>query len=109
MKPVRLPISFCHAVCPKCGLPTEFKSFKSGGMGGDFSTYIGSATGALYRLNREKIYYQKLSEDSLLAAAIAKEGSLRNTMEITCKICGEVFSAQHAGLDGEEFVDAYEL
>lgn len=80
------------------------------GAGGDFSTFVGVATGTIYRLDLGKVHYQKLPEASLLAEAEKKEGDLQRVPEeIRCKICGTVFSAQSAMIDGEEFVDAYEL
>ena len=90
-------------------MPTEFRMFESG-MGGDFATYLGAATGSIYRLDLGKIYYQKISLESLLKPAEMKEGSLRRfPEEITCKICGTVFTAQSIGVDSEEIIDAYEL
>jgi len=80
-------------------------------MGGDFSTYVGVATGAIYRLDLGKIHYLRLSKASLLSPAEKIEGTLRCIpAEIVCKICGTVFSA--AGpipICGEEYIDAYEL
>jgi hypothetical protein len=85
--------------------------FEPSSSGGDFSTYVGTATGTFYRLDLGKIHYQKLSKASLLAPAEKKEGSLRcATEEIRCKICGMVFSAQGPiGIDGDEVIEAYEL
>jgi hypothetical protein len=109
MKANQLPISLCHAICSKCGLPTEFRMFESGG-GGDFSTFVGAATGMIYRLDLGKIHYQKFSEASLLAEAEKKEGKLRRVPEeIRCKICGTVFSATRVGIDGEKIIEACEL
>ncbi len=80
------------------------------GAGGDFSTFVGATTGAIYRLDLGKVHYQKISEASLLADAQKKEGSLsRMPEEITCKICGTVFSASSIPIDGEEVIEAYEL
>lgn len=80
------------------------------GPGGDFSTFVGSATGSLYRLDLGKVYYQKIPELSLLAEAEKKEGKLtRVPEEIRCKICGTVFSACSISIDGEEMIEAYEL
>ena len=105
----RLPISLCHANCPKCGLPTEFKMFESG-LGGDYETYIGAESGAIYRLDLGKVHYQGLSRTSLLADALKKEGRLIHPpAEIHCKICGNIFSASSIPIDGEERLDAYEL
>ena len=39
MRKNRLLISICHANCPKCSLPVDFKMFESG-LGGDFETYV---------------------------------------------------------------------
>jgi hypothetical protein len=90
-------------------MPTEFKMFESG-VGGDFSTFVGAATGTLYRLDLAKVHYQKISEASLLAEAEKKEGMLsRVPEEIRCKICGTVFSARFIPIDGEEIIEAYEL
>lgn len=109
MKAARLPISLCHANCPKCGLPTEFRMFESG-VGGDFSTYVGVATGTVYRLDLAKVHHQGVSTASLLAEAEKKEGRLSPVPdEIRCKICGTVFSAHSIPIDGEEVVDAYDL
>ncbi len=83
--------------------------FESGG-GGDFSTFVGAATGNIYRLDLAKIHYQNISEASLLAEAEMKEGRLsRVPEEIKCKICGTVFSARSIQIDGEEIIEAYEL
>jgi hypothetical protein len=109
MKAARLPIALCHANCPQCGLPTEFKMFESG-PGGDFSTFIGAATGTIYRLDLGKVHYQKIPEVTLLAEAQKKEGRLsRMPEEIRCKICGTVFSARSIPVVGEEVIEAYEL
>jgi hypothetical protein len=80
------------------------------GPGGNFSTFVGVATGAIYRLNLGKVHYQKIPEASLLAEAEKKEGKLsRVPEEIRCKICGTVFSARSVPVDGEEIIEAYEL
>lgn len=83
--------------------------FESGG-GGDFSTFVGAATGTIYRLDLGKVHYQKIPESSLLAEADKKEGKLiRVPEEVRCKICGTVFSGHTIGVDGEEVIEAYEL
>ncbi len=80
------------------------------GVGGDFSTFVGAVTGTIYRLDLGKVHYQKIPEATLLAEAEKKEGKLsRMPEEITCKICGTVFSARSIPVDGEEIVEAYEL
>jgi hypothetical protein len=109
MKAARLPISLCHANCPKCGLPTEFKLFESG-AGGDFSTFVGASTGMLYRLDLGKVHYQNIPLASLLAEAEDREGKLQQIPEeLKCKICGTQFSPGYIPIDGEEITDAYEL
>jgi rubredoxin len=109
MTPSRLTISLCHANCPKCGLPTEFRMFESG-AGGDFATYIGARTGAPYRLDLGKVHYQGASLTKLLAPALEREGSLMKLPdEVRCKLCGNVFSAVSIPIDGEEVADTYEL
>ena len=80
------------------------------GPGGDFSTFVGAATGAVYRLELGKVHYQKIPEATLLAEAEKKEGRLVRVPEkIRCKICGTVFSARSISIDGEEIIEAYEL
>jgi len=80
------------------------------GVGGDFSTFVGAATGTIYRLDLAKVHFQNISESSLLAEAEKKEGRLRRLPEeIRCKICGTEFSARSVPIDGEEFIEAYEL
>lgn len=80
------------------------------GVGGDFSTFVGGATGKIYRLDLAKVHYQKIPESKLLAEAEQKEGKLsRVPEEIRCKICGTVFSARWIPIDGEEIIEAYEL
>ena len=109
MKAVRLPVSLCRANCPQCGLPTDFKVFESG-PGGDFSTFLGAATGTLYRLDLAKAYHLKIPESALLAEAEKNEGRLiRVPDELGCKICGTVFSARSILIDREEIVESYEL
>jgi hypothetical protein len=110
MKKVQLPILICHANCPDCKLPTEFKMFESG-SGGDFATYVGAKTKTMYRVDLGKVHYQGKQLDSLLAPAIKQEGTLaRIPGEVRCKLCGRIFSATGSiGGDGEEIVDAYEL
>lgn len=109
MQPARLLISLCHANCPTCSLPTEFQMFESG-PGGDFSTFVGAATGTIYRLDLWKVHVGKVPEASLLAEAEKKEGRLvRVPEELRCKICGTVFSARSMPIDGEEVIEAYEL
>jgi hypothetical protein len=110
MKLSRLPVLLTHARCAKCGLPTDFRIFESG-TGGDFSTFVGAATGALYRLDLGKVHYQKIPEAELLAEAQKREGRLtRIPEELRCKVCGTAFSADGTMLiEGEEIVEAYEL
>jgi hypothetical protein len=80
------------------------------GVGGDFATYVGAASGSIYRLDLAKLHYQGISAASLLAVAEKKEGRLsRVPEEITCKICGTIFSARSIPVEGEEIVEAYEL
>jgi rubredoxin len=100
----------CHANCPKCGMPTDqFMMFESG-PGGDFETYVGATSGTLYRLDLGKVHYQKLSREDLLADAFKKETRLICIpKELSCKICGTVFSATNIPIDGEEIVDAFEV
>jgi len=109
MKPARLPISLCHANCPKCRMPTEFRMFESG-PGGDFATYLGVATGSIYRLDYAKVQYEGIPADRLLASIEQKEGkAMRVPEEIRCKICGHVFAARSVMIDSEEVIDAFEL
>ena len=80
------------------------------GAGGDFATYVGEATGSIYRMDLAKIHYQGISAVDLLAAAQNKEGRLaRVPEEIRCRTCGAIFSAQSIPVDGEEVIEAYEL
>lgn len=110
MRSNRLPASLCHANCPKCGMPSDqFIMFESG-PGGDFETYVGATSGALYRLDLRKVHYQKVSREDLLADALGKEKQLIPIpQELRCKICGIVFNATNVRIDGEETVDAYEI
>jgi hypothetical protein len=80
------------------------------GPGGDFATYVGAATGSIYRLDMAKLHYQNIPLESLLKKAQEKEGKVsRVPEEIECKICGIVFSARWIPIDREELVEAYEL
>ncbi len=80
------------------------------GPGGDFATYIGKRTGAVYRLDRGKVHYQRIPLEALLSPALQQEGSLAPVpQEIRCKLCGNIFSAAPVPIDGEETVEAYEL
>ena len=109
MKKSTLPISLCHASCPKCKLLTEFKMFESG-AGGDLETYIGTKSGAIYRLDLTKLSYQKESRENFLKKALQLEESLRCIpLEIQCNICENVFSASSVVVDCELMVEAYEL
>ena len=112
MKQTTLPISRCNANCTKCGMPADFKMFESG-AGGDFATYTGLKTYAIYRVDLGKIHYLKKTLSDLLAPAIAHEGSessLREIpMQVHCHLCDNVFHAQNSTISGEERVDAYEL
>ena len=109
MKPTRIPISLCHANCPKCGMPSDFRCFESG-AGGDFATVRGVATGAYYRIDLAKTHYGNASKSDLLAKVEAKEGGVRHIPEeIKCRICGTTFSAHSIQVDGEELIDAYML
>ena len=109
MKKNTLPISLCHANCPKCGLPSEFKMFESG-LGGDFETYVGAESGSVYRLDLGQVYYHGKTRDELLVEAREKEGILTYVpKELRCKICGTEFSPTSIPIDGEETVEAYEL
>jgi len=112
MKLKRLPISHCHANCERCGLPTEFRMFESG-AGGDFVTYVAKVTRDLYRLDVNKVRSTGTNLKDILSPAYEREGRAEFLMEIPkqvqCKLCGHVFEPTACGLDGEEFVDAYEL
>ena len=109
MKQNRLPIMNCHANCPKCGLPSEFKMFESG-LGGDFETYVGGQTGAIYRLDLGKVHYQGKQKEDLFKEAVSKENHLTCIpQEIRCKICGTVFKASHIMCDGEELIEAFDI
>jgi len=80
------------------------------GPGGDFSTYVGKRTGAVYRLDLGKVHYQHIPLADLLSPAMQQEGSLvALPQEIRCKLCGHVFSATSIPVDAEEIVEAYEL
>ena len=76
---------------------------------GDVSTFL-AATGVIYRLDRGKGRYLKISDSSLLAEAEEKAGEpLCVPKEIGCNICGIVFSARTISIDGEEIIQAYGL
>ncbi len=91
-------------------MPTEFKMFEPGGLGGNFMTYVGTRTGAFFRLDLERAHYQGKTLDELLSSAVQREGSLDKVPDkITCKVCGNVFSAVSIPIDGEEVINAYEL
>jgi len=91
-------------------MPTDqFNLFESG-PGGDFETYVGSTSGTLYRLDLGKVHYQQMTREDLLADALKKETRLISIpKELSCKICGTVFSATNVPIDGEEIVDAVEV
>jgi hypothetical protein len=78
--------------------------------GGDFETYIGAQSGTIYRLDLGLVHYLHRSKTELLAEAIEKEGKIICIpKEIKCKICKTIFAPIRIGIDGEEFIDAYEL
>lgn len=83
------------------------------GPGGDFSTYIGQRTHDVYRVNLWQLHYLHKPLSELLSPAIEREGGVENLrhipMQISCKVCGNVFNAEHCMVDGEEVIDAYEL
>jgi len=80
------------------------------GPGGDFATYIGNRTGAIYRLDLGKVHYQKMKLDDLLFPAIEREDQLRRIPEeIQCKLCGNIFTASSISIESEEQIEAYEL
>lgn len=109
MKAARLTISLCHANCPTCGLPTELRLFESG-PGGDFATFVGAASGAVYRLDLGKLHRMRIPMASLLAEAERTQGRLVRADEgVRCKICRAEFSPRSIMVDGEEIVDAFEL
>ena len=71
---------------------------------------MGATSGTLYRLDLGKVHYHKMSREYLLADALKKELRLISIpKELSCKICGTVFSATNIPIDGEEIVDAYEV
>lgn len=110
MTPTRLPVSRCSANCTKCGLPTDYEIFESG-VGGDFATYVGVTTGNTYRLNLANMHYSGKTIDESLSPALEREpgGLKRMPGELTCKICGNRFSALNCIIVSEEQIDAYEL
>jgi hypothetical protein len=111
MKLSRLPISVCHAICTKCGFPSDFKIFESG-AGGDFATYVGQRTHDIYRVALEQTQYQNKSLNQILSPAFLREGDLGLYLipdQIKCKVCGNIFKAEQCTVDSEETIDAYEL
>lgn len=110
MTPKRLPVSRCCANYTRCGFPTDYAIFESG-VGGDFATYEGITSGATYRLNLANMHYLgKTIDESLLPALEREPGGLKKVPgELTCKICGNKFSALNCMIVSEEQIDAYEL
>ena len=90
-------------------MPIEFKIFESG-CGGDFSTYLGNRTGAIYRVDLGQVHYQGRTLDELLLPALQQEqGLTRVPEEIRCKFCGSQLGKVSIMIDREETTDAYEL
>ena len=80
------------------------------GLGGDFTTYVGMRTGAIYRLDLGKVHCLHIPLERLLSPAMQNEGRLSQVpAEIPCKICGNVFCADTIPVDAEEMIDAYDL
>jgi len=80
------------------------------GLGGDFETYVGGQTGAIYRLDLGKVHYQGKQKEDLFKEAVSKENHLTCIpQEIRCKICGTVFKASHIMCDGEELIEAFDI
>ena len=112
METSKLPVSLSHAKCPTCNLPTSFPIFESG-AGGDFSTYIGTTTKNIYRIDLLKIHYKKLELLEVLAPAIKIEEGINNLRKIPeqlwCNVCDIEFEADSIPIDGEEIIDAIQL
>ncbi len=95
-------VSLCTANCPTCRILTDFLMFESG-AGGDFETYVGNATGTLYRLDMTGVMYLGKTVSGLLAPAIEREGGVDNLRKIPeqvrCKSCGSVFAADQCRIE----------
>ena len=91
-------------------MPADFLFFESG-AGGEFSTYVGQTTGALYRVDLLQVHYLGKNLLDLLSPVYAREGGpshLRSALEqLQCRICGSSFSARSITVDGEELVTAF--
>jgi hypothetical protein len=83
------------------------------GPGGDFETYVGARTGALYRLDVAQISYLRRERSDLLAAAQVREGGAANLLrapdDIRCRICRATLGATGYVGESEEVVEAYEI
>jgi hypothetical protein len=102
-----LAVSLCHTTCPHCRVLTDFQIFESG-SGGDFSTYEGIRTGALFRLKLDDGGNSNLADR--LAPAIEREAGLRSIPEqVKCKVCKTVFAATKIAMEREGVVEAFEL
>ena len=112
MNATQLPVSVVTANCPRCRFPATLSVFESGACG-DFATYLGIKSGALYRLDLGKLRYLSMDLHALLAPAQSQEGGATSLVkvphEIICTVCGQQFGGCSMHIDREETVAAFEL
>jgi hypothetical protein len=95
MKKQATPGSRYQVQCPACGFFVPVVLFQASCH--DFDSYVGTATGTLYRLDRTLIVYGRLAEEDALAPARMREreagGDLVRVRDnVRCQHCPTVFA-----------------
>jgi len=94
MRISKLPGTIYQARCTACGALSAYTRFESSFY--DFNTYKGEKTGALYRLDNDRIdaKYGKVTIEEALKPAVEREGGRQNLYlvpdELRCRKCGQI-------------------
>jgi hypothetical protein len=90
MKATTIPALVYGIACVACRKQIRFPTFCA--SFNNFDTYRGPSTGAFYRIDLDRIFYQKLSLDDLLqSVSVAREAGIpleRVPDAMTCPQCG---------------------
>lgn len=110
MKSNDVPVCSVTANCAQCGFPT---TFRAAGLGGDFESFLGLRSGAVYRLDLCKVHHLRLDRSTLLAAGAEREGGVGNLAkvhdEVPCSMCGQPLGKCSMLVDREEIGRVFEL
>lgn len=106
LRSTKLPGTRYQSQCPNCGWFTSFVVFSSSFS--DFSTFVGSRSGTLYRLSLTLQRYTETNAEDLLAQVSREEESVGGQLlelpgSVPCSSCRRVFSGS-VDIQGEEVI-----